>query len=451
MKGGEKMNHKSKEREWYSQQFADFEKSLNGQSEQPLHQVRKKAIAWFEENGFPTVREEEWRFTNVTPISNSQFTAAAPSNKNAVDMESLQPFLIDDNFQRLVFVNGVFSATLSNVVKASNGLTVSALKTALSQQQHIISGNLAKHAKVEENGFVALNTAFLNEGAFVHLKKSMVIESPIHFIYVATSEAKERVIQPRNLIVAETNSQLSVIESYVSLTDSAYFTNPVTEVIVADNAIVNHYKIQNESKSAFHTSLTQIVQKRSSVYRSFNYTFGGSIARNDLNAMLHGEGIDCTLNGLYLASGKQLIDNHSVIDHAKPHGNSHELYKGILDDQARAVFSGKIHVHPDAQKTDAIQSNQNLVLSEEATVDTKPQLEIYADDVRCTHGGTVGQMDNEGIFYLRARGIDKETARNIMIQAFAGEVALSIKNESVREYIDKLVQTRLLDGQLSDN
>jgi Fe-S cluster assembly protein SufD len=449
MKGGEQMNQSNREREWYSQQFADFEKSLNGQSEQPLHQVRKKAIAWFEENGFPTIKQEEWRFTNVSPISKTQFSATTPTASSAVNIEAVQPFFIDNEFIRLVFVNGAFTPELSNVGDLAKGVTVSTLQEAMENEQDVIKTNLAKHANIDENGFVALNTAFLNEGAYVHVGKNIVLEQPIHFLNVATDASNQRVVHPRNLIVADENSQLQLIESYVSLTDGAYFTNPVTEVIAGDNAVVDHYKIQNESTAAFHTSLTQICQKRSSVYRSHNYTFGGAITRNDLNAVLDGEGIECTLNGLYLATGKQLIDNHSVIDHAQPHCNSHELYKGILDDQARAVFSGKIHVHPDAQKTDAIQSNQNLVLSEEATVDTKPQLEIYADDVRCTHGGTVGQMDKDGIFYLRARGIGEETARNIMIQAFAGEVAQSIKNEAVREHLESLVLARLKDGHLA--
>ena len=446
MKGGEQMNQTSNEREWYSQQFADFEKRLNGQSQQPLHQLRKKAIAWFKENGFPTTRQEEWRFTNVAPISSKAFIPATQSG--TVTLESLQPYLIDDQFIRLVFVNGLYSDELSNLAGIDEKVTVSSLKTALQQNQNLLNKNLAAHAPIDENGFVALNTAFMNEGAFVHLKKNMTSERPIHLLFVATDKAQDHVVLPRNLFLVEGNAQATIIESFVSLTTKNYFTNSVTEIVVDENAVLDHYKIQQESTAAFHTSLIQINQKRSSVYYSHNYSFGGAIARNDLNAVLDGEDIECTLNGLYLAAGKQLIDNHSVIEHTRPHCNSHELYKGILDDQARAVFSGKIHVHPDAQKTDAIQSNQNLILSEEAIVDTKPQLEIYADDVRCTHGGTVGQMDQQGIFYLRARGISAENARNMMIQAFAGEVAQSIRNTAMREYVETLVLDRLQNGHL---
>ena len=443
------MNKTSTEREWYVQQFADFEKSLNGHSQQPLHEVRKKAIEWFAHNGFPTRRQEEWRFTNISPISAINFTMTEKASSNALTMQNIRPFFIDEEFVRLVFIDGNYNEILSSIGELPQGATVRTLEQAMADKPDIISRHLAKHAPLEENAFAALNTAFLSRGAFVHVSKNVVLQQPIHIMFIATDAANEHVMHPRTLIVADNSSQVQVIENYISLTDCAYFNNPVTEVVAAENAVVDHYKIQQESADAFHTSLMQIYQKRSSIYHSHNYAFGGAIARNDLNAVLDGEGAECVLNGLYLATRNQLIDNHSLIDHAQPHCNSHELYKGILDDKARAVFSGKIHVHPDAQKTDAIQSNQNLVLSDNAKVDTKPQLEIYADDVRCTHGGTVGQMDQDSIFYLRARGISRETARNIMIQAFAGEVAESIHNESIRDYIDHLVLSRLKEGRLS--
>lgn len=441
------MTQASKEREWYTELFTEFERSLNGESKTPLHKIRKEAINWFSQHGFPTIRQEEWRFTNVAPISKIEFKPSEPESV-ILKLTQLQPFMINPEFPRLVFVNGAFNKALSKTDNLENGISIQSLKDALVAEKELLENNLAQYAKIDENGFVALNTAFIKDGAFIHVSKNSIIEQPVHVIYVTTKDAHETATHPRNLIVAKDNSQMSFIESYVSLSDAVYFTNPVTEVVAGENAVINHYKIQQESANAFHTALMQVYQKRTSNYTSHNFAFGSSIARNDINAVLDGEGIECTLNGLYLGRKKQLIDNHSVIEHVRPHCNSHELYKGILDDQARAVFSGKIHVHPDAQKTDAIQSNQNLILSEEATVDTKPQLEIYADDVKCTHGGTVGQINKDGIFYLRTRGISETAARHLMIQAFAGQVTDKLKHESMREHLENIVVNNLKAGHL---
>ena len=437
----------SKEREWYTTLFNEFERDLNGQSKTSLHRTRKEAIRWFSQNGFPTVQQEEWRFTNVSPIGKIEFKPIE-NKTNVIDPAIIDPFLISKDFIRLVFVDGCYSADLSNTTGLAQGLLVQNLNDALAVEKESVEKNLAKHARIDENGFVALNTAFIKQGAFIQVSKNIISQQPVHLIYLATDKADERATHPRNLIVAENNSQFSVIESYVSPSDSTYFTNPVTEIVAGENAVIDHYKIQQESPKAYHTSLTQIAQKASSNYRSHNYVFGGAIVRNDLNAVLDGEGIECTLNGLYLACGNQLVDNHSAIEHAQPHCDSRELYKGILDEKARAVFSGKIHVHKDAQKTDAVQSNQNLILSEDAMVDTKPQLEIYADDVKCTHGGTVGQMDEDGVFYLRARGISEATAKNLMIQAFAGDVTGRIQDKTIREHIENIVQNHLAEGHI---
>ncbi len=442
------MTQASNEREWYPSLYEDFKRSLNGQSETPLSDIRGTAIRWFSENGFPNKRQEEWRFTDISPIAKVNFKTVDETRVKHVALERIQPFLIQKDFPRLVFVNGCFDLDLSSTENLPDGVTAQPLKEAINREKEIIESHLAKHARIEENGFVALNTAFIKDGAYIHVAKGTVVEQPVHVIYVSNSTGDEFVTHPRNLVVVEENAQFSFIESYVTLNTDAYFTNPVTEVWLGENANVHHYKIQRESENAFHTALIQVQQKRSSIYTSHNFSFGGRIARNDLNGLLDGEGIECFLNGLYLANGKQLIDNHSVLDHAKAHCHSNELYKGILDDQARAVFSGKIHVRQDAQKTDAIQSNQNLILSEDATVDTKPQLEIFADDVRCTHGGTVGQIDKDGIFYLRTRGLDETAARHLMIRAFAGQVTDLIKHEDIKDYISAIVVDRLKGGHL---
>lgn len=442
------MTQVNQERKWYTGLFNSFEKELNGSSETPLHRIRKQAISWFSENGFPSNRQEEWRFTNISPIQEKSFERIDEIRLETLETKEVKPFQIQEDEIRLVFVNGCLQPSLSALSALPAGVKVSGLQEALTAEANIIENNLAKHAKYDENGFVALNTAFLNRGAFIHVAKGVRIDKPIHLLYLSTKSAHERVVFPRNLIVAEEQSQVTVIESYGSLSEATCFINPVTEIVVAENANVDHYKIQQQSLATFHTALIQVHQKRDSVYTNFNIALGGSLARNDLNVILDGRGAECILNGLYLTKGDQLIDNHSVIDHAKPHCNSHELYKGILDNQARAVFSGVIHVRKDAQKTDAIQSNQNLLLSEEATVDTKPQLEIFADDVRCTHGGTVGQIEKNGVFYLRSRGLSLETAKELMIRAFAGEVTDLVKHPALRDYLETLVFSQLVGGRL---
>ncbi|RPI02012.1 MAG: Fe-S cluster assembly protein SufD [Calditrichaeota bacterium] len=305
---------------------------------------------------------------------------------------------------------------------------------------------MTKHIDHKRNNFAALNTAFFQDGVYLNVADSVVIEKPIQLLFISKYGTQPGLSFPRNLYRVGKNSQISVDERYLTLDQGIYFTDVVSEIILADNAQLYHYKIQLESEQAYHFGLMHIAQDRNSHFFSQNYSFGGKIVRNDIHSLLNGEGSECTLNGLYLAQNRQLVDNHTVIEHAQPHCNSHELYKGILNHQARAVFSGKIHVHQDAQKTDAIQSNQNLLLSEEAVVDTKPQLEIYADDVRCTHGGTVGQLDEDGIFYLRSRGISREKAHHLMIQAFAGQVVDTIPDDSLRETVAHLVEIRLKEN-----
>jgi len=442
----------NKEKEWYLANFAAFEKKLNGGARTPLHQLRKAALQRVEKNGFPSVREEEWRFTNVSSIESTKFNPVDAEEQKEINRSTLQEYLFEDlTPNRLVFVNGRFSSQLSSLSDLAQNIKFDNLALELKNNQDILLPHLAKHADYKKHAFTALNTAFLSEGAFIYIPKNIVVEEPLYILYISMDSGESFVTHPRNLYIIEANAQVKIIESYVGFGQEKYFTNPVSEIVLAENAIVDHYKIQRENKSAYHIAVTQVNQKKDSNYTSNSFSYGSALARNDISTVLDGEGAECTLNGLYMANGKQHVDNHTLIDHAKPHCNSHELYKGILDDRARAVFGGKIHVRPDAQKTDAIQSNQNLILSEDATVDTKPQLEIFADDVRCTHGGTVGQLDDDGVFYLRSRGIDKQYARNIMIQAFAGQVTHKIKLEGLREKMDDLVFSRLHDGHLSDN
>jgi Fe-S cluster assembly protein SufD len=300
-----------------------------------------------------------------------------------------------------------------------------------------VEPHLAQYASYRGHAFTALNTAFLEDGAFVSIARGKVVEEPIHLLFLSTTHGEGAVCHPRSLILAGEGSQATVIESYVGTGDDVYFTNAVTEIVAGPAAVVDHYKLQRESEEAFHVATLQVQQARNSTLSSHAVTLGGALVRNEVNAVLDDEGCTCTLNGLYLAAGRQHVDNHTVIDHARPRCTSHELYKGILDGQAHGVFNGKIYVRQDAQKTDAKQTNQTLLLSEDATINTKPQLEIYADDVKCTHGATVGQLDDEALFYLRTRGIDKEAARHLLTYAFANDVISRVKVAPVRAHLEE--------------
>jgi len=367
-----------------------------------IEQIREEARRRFAELGYPTTHDEEWRFTSVAPIARTEFSpTAAPL--------SAQP------------------------VRA--GFTIAKLS------QSPVEPYLARYANFRDNAFVALNTANFEDGLFIHIAKGVIVEEPIEITIESRANGHPTVSHPRILIVAEAGSQATIVERYRG-NAGAYFTNPVTELIAGDNAVVDHYKLQTDGANAFHVSTLQVQLGRDTNFRSHALCFGGALVRNDVNAVLS-EGSECTLNGLYLVGGTQHIDNHTAIDHAKPHAASHELYKGILEDHSSAVFNGKIFVRKDAQKTDAKQTNKNLVLSEDAVINTKPELQILADDVRCTHGATIGQLDPEGIFYLQSRGIGLADARNLLVYAFARDIIDRVKVPSLRDQLEKLLLEKL--------
>lgn len=412
-----------KEKNWYLSHFDAFEKSLNGEASVEIHAVRKAAITRFAELGFPTTRDEEWRHTDVSPIVETQFRHLTDQEQPRVPSKALQRFALDHlRASRVVFVNGRFAKELSSLSSLPTGTKVGSLNSALQTDSEFVKKHLAKYAGFEANAFTALSTAFMHDGAFIYVPKGVVIENPIHLVFLSTDHETEFISHPRNLIIVEENSQVSIIESYVALSGNTYFTNAVSEIVLGESAVVDHLKIQEESESAYHVATMHVYQNRASTFTSHSLAFGGAIARNNVIAVLDGEGSECTLDGLYLAMGEQLVDNYTTIDHAKPHCASHELYKGILAGRAKGVFNGKIRVRKDAQKTDAKQTNKNLLLSDEARIDTKPQLEIFANDVKCTHGATVGQLDQEAMFYLRSRGLGEEVARDMLIHAFASDV-----------------------------
>ncbi len=396
--------------------------------------LRRRAIDRFRALGFPTRREEEWAYTDVSPIANLTLPLGRPTTNllASADAQSL------GLGRGLVFVDGHFRADLSHV---PSGVTFLSLKDALEQNPDLVGARLAKFADAETQPFTALNTAFLEDGAFLHVPKGTRIEEPLYVLYVGT----EKSVYPRNLFMIDDGAEATLVEQYVSHGEAAHFTNSVTETIVGANASFVHHRLQTENDHALHVTATHIHQDRDSRLTNSVATVGGRLVRNNLRAALDGEGIVTTLNGVSLTRDAQHVDNHTWLEHRKPHCDSHELYKGILGDQSSSVFSGYIHVFPDAQKTDAKQSSSNLLLSNEAVADSKPQLEIYADDVKCTHGATIGQLDEDALFYLRARGVRAPEARKLLVRAFASEVTNQIEIEPVREHINNLIAERLPD------
>ena len=399
-----------------------------------LRNARARAIARFEKLGFPTTRDEDWRFTSVAPIAERAFDPA-PDLAGRLTANDLSRFAFAGAAAaQIVFVDGRYAPALSTPGLLPKGLRLGSLRSALETDPGLLEPYLTRLAAFERHAFVALNTALFEDGAFLFVPAKLVVETPVHVLHVAT--APGAVSHPRALFFANEDSQVRIVESFVGLGAESYFSNAVTEVVVGQHAVVDHYRVQRESLQASHIGSLHVRMERSANFSSHSIALGGALTRNDVFAVLDGEGGECTLNGLYVADGRRLVDNHTTIDHAKPHCDSHEVYKGILAGRAQGVFNGKILVRPDAQKTDAKQTNRALLLSDQAQINTKPQLEIFADDVKCTHGAAVGQLDDDAIFYLRSRGLDLAQARTILIQAFAGDILGRIRLEPLREQLE---------------
>ncbi len=424
----------------YEQQFDAA--SRNGGAEPAwLVPVRRQAFERFRETGFPSPRDEEWRFTPVTPIATTSFVSAPAATVSEAD---IAPFYFGHaEWPRLVFVNGRYAAGLSQVPQLPDGVQMGSLAAAVSADA-TLERHVARHAPIETSPFTALNTAFLKDGAYVRVPSGLVLEQPVTVLFVSTGEAAGAVTYPRNLFIIEDGANASIVESYVTVAPgSRYFTNGVTEVVAGANSWIEHSRIQRESEQAYHIGRTHVAQAQDSHYRSFTLAMGGAMARHNLDAHLNAPNVETLLYGLYLTHGEQVVDNHTAIYHDHPHCRSWEVYKGVLDGKSRAVFNGKVFVQPEAQQTDAKQTNRNLLLSRTARVDTKPQLEIFADDVKCTHGATVGQLDEVALFYARSRGIPQVEAMRLLTYAFAAEVVSEVALAPVREELDRLLLERL--------
>jgi Fe-S cluster assembly protein SufD len=431
---------KTNNKEWYVSSFKKIEESLNGQSKSPFHELRKNALSKFEQFDFPTTKNEDWKYTNVSAIHNYDFT---PVSNVKITKEEIKKHLIPGLEANLVvLVNGNFSSELSDIKEKSKGIIIESFRNVLQNNPEFILKYFAKYAEIE-NGFVALNTAFANDGVVIYAPENTVIENPVLVINLTGSADANVLSQPRNLIVAEKNAQLKVVELFHSIADNESLTNAVSEIVVEENANVEIYKIQSENLKSFHINRTQAHQSKNCVFTIYNVTLGGLLVRNDTHIVLDDENSTGNLYGLYLTDENQHVDNHTLIDHAKPHCQSNELFKGVLNGNSRGVFNGKVFVRKDAQKTNAYQSNKAILLTDTATIDTKPQLEIYADDVKCSHGAAIGQLDYDAVFYLRSRGIGEEMAKTVLIRAFANDIFDLIPNEKLHEYLNNLVQEKL--------
>ncbi len=415
---------------------ADFQKSIEN-SDQPewLKTLRQTAFNHFTENGFPTTKNEEWKYTSVS----SEQLAVSRSEQLAINSEKITALLAKIEIgNRVVFVDGIFNSELTTLEDLPEGVKIQSFADSFEDEK--FKANLSKFVEYDFNGFTALNTAFVNEGVFIHVPKNTKIETPVHIVFISENDTANFT---RVLFVGEVGSEAEIIEHYSRTAEAKYFTNAVVEISLKDNAKLVHTRVQRESHSAFHFVNTHATLNRASVYDNTNITLGAKLSRHDINLHFNAEGGECWVDGLYLVEDGQHTDTHSRIDHKMKNCVSHQNYKGILDGKSRAVFNGKVFVHENASGTDANQSNKNLLLSNDARVDTKPQLEIFNDDVKCAHGATVGQLEEEELFYLLSRGLNEDLARNLLTYGFAEEIINKIKIESIKKPLDEAVLNRL--------
>ena len=432
-------------RDHFVADFARRSGALPGSGTPWVERMRRLALEQFAATGFPSAREEDWKYTNVEPIARHRFDAPTrPATAITPGQVAALAFGENTSEHLLVFVDGFFVSSLSRTGTLPRGAVVASLAQMLAREPQRVEPFLADSAAATP--FAALNTAFAAEGAFIHVPRGVAIDAPIHLLYLSTSA--NAVIQPRTIIVAEQDTTATVLEQHSGPDGTTYFTNAVTQVVLGANASLEHYKLQQEGDAAFHVAAIQVRQQRDSRYTSHSLALGGLLARADIGVRLDDTGCECILNGLYVAGGSQLLDHHTRIDHAHPRGTSRQYYRGILDGRSRGVFAGRVVVHKGAQKTDAHLANHNLLLAREAEVDAKPQLEIYADDVKCGHGTTVGQLDDNMVFYLRSRGIPADLARALLTYAFAHDVIGRIRLAPLRARMEDILIARLPEGKL---
>jgi Fe-S cluster assembly protein SufD len=418
--------------------FPAFETQAAGHDVPWVRKLRADAFARFCETGFPTTHDEDWRFTNVSAIARTPFRLAPIEQASKSELETST---FDGRGAQLFFVNGHFSPELSSIPRE---LEVSSLRQQLAKNSQDLRPHFGRYLDIQRDPFCALNTAFAEDGAYVHIRRGVAVAEPIHLVFMSTATKQPTMSHPRNLLVFEDESEATVVEEYVSLGGGPVLCNSATELIAGENSTISHYMIEREHLEAFNVSTLRIQQGRSANVSSHSVLLGGGLVRNNVHPVLAGEGCECLINGLFVGHGRQHLDNYMHVEHASPHCSSRQFYNGILDGHAHGVFHGRIVVHKDAQKTDAKQTNRNLLLSDDAQIDTKPQLEIYADDVKCTHGATIGQIEETALFYLQSRGIDEASARRLLLLAFASECVERMKAGAARNRVEQLIHEYLL-------
>ena len=409
-----------------------------------LNDLRQEGSASFAALGFPTPRQEEWKYTNVEPVVSRQFGIANGESSFAGE-DILSGAFIEAAAPRLVFVNGVYAPALSSIQRLPGGVRLTSLSEALRSDDRVLAARIGRYADHRRNAFVALNTAFMDDGAAVVIPPGCRSSQPIYLIYASGAKKRPIMSHPRTLIILGAGSEVNIVESYLGVDGESYFCNAVSELIGEPDSVAHHYRLQREGPAGFHTGTLAAHLGRGCHLTAHAVTLSGALVRNDVHVSLDGEGAECVLNGLYLGDDKQHIDNSTEIEHIKPRATSRELYKGILDGASRGVFNGKIVVHKDAQKSDARQTNRNLLLSGDALVNTKPQLEIYADDVKCSHGSTIGQLDPDALFYLRSRGLGPDEARSLLSFAFASDIVGRMKVAALRQRLDDYLVAKFRD------
>ena len=414
-------------------------------------ELRENAFKEFEAAGLPSPRIEDWKYTNLKALQRQSFYFHSEHAIEISENDITSAVIPDLDVYRVVFVDGLINEQLSQIQEISSKVHIVSLKDKLSHNDKLTKKYLTKIANPGLNGFVALNTALMHDGIQLYLPKKVVADKPIHLIYISTVRDNAAWINLRNLIVAEPNSEAIIIESFLNLGDSVYLNNITTEISLAENSKLTHYKFQQEAMPAFHVSLLNVQQKQCSKYSSHSFAFGGKFSRNEMRIGLDEPGSECILQGLYLADGRQQIDTLAKVDHNAESCLSREFFKGIINGKAKAIYRGIAYVHPNAQHSDAEQINNNLLLSSAAEVDTKPQLEIYADDVKCSHGATVGQLDEDALFYLRSRGIEEDTARGLLTYSFAKEIIDNIQVEPLARHVDSLFKETHLNERRLEN
>ena len=425
-------------------EFQNFENNLNGEAETAFHFIRRDAIENFKELGFPMKKLEDWKYTNLIPVLKNNFSQSFSEYTPALSKSDIEKYFIKNSgINLLVFVNGHYDKKLSHIETKNENVFIGSFSDGMNDHKDIIEKHFGKYASYDKNGFIAVNTAFAKDGCFIYVKKNQDVKEPVHILNISDAQNGSYFSQLRNLIIVEEGGSINIANDFQTIGNEKCFTNVVNEIVCGMNSKVEHYKIQNDSENSYHVGTTQVHQDKDSRFSDTTISWGGAITRNDLNSVFDGTNTECHFYGLYMLTGKQHVDNHTLADHKMPHCYSNELYKGIIDDNATGVFNGKIMVREDAQKTNAYQSNNNILLSDDATIYSKPQLEIFADDVKCSHGATTGQLNPDEMFYLQSRGIGKENARTLLLYAYASDVIDSIKIDELREMVVQKLEMKL--------